>query len=94
MELVGGLSPESHLVGHSCILASRLYIFIKMFVIFACFGCVVINHQKGKIVRKMDPTHLSKGFWCLMINIILWTNVFSSFCICSSQDAKRIGLRL
>jgi hypothetical protein len=25
----------------------RLHIFIKMFVIFACFGCVVINHQKG-----------------------------------------------
>jgi hypothetical protein len=25
-----------------------------MFVIFSCFGCVVINHQKGEIVRKMD----------------------------------------
>jgi hypothetical protein len=33
--------------GHSCILASRLHIFIKMFDIFACFGCVVINHQNG-----------------------------------------------
>jgi hypothetical protein len=32
---------------------SRLHIFIKIFVIFACFGCVVINHQKGEIVRKM-----------------------------------------
>jgi hypothetical protein len=31
-----------------------LHIFIKMFVIFACFGCVVINHQKGEIVRKID----------------------------------------
>jgi hypothetical protein len=28
---------------------------MKIFVIFACFGCVVINHQKGEIVRKMDP---------------------------------------
>jgi hypothetical protein len=26
-----------------------------MFVIFACFGCVVINHQKGEIVSIMDP---------------------------------------
>jgi hypothetical protein len=23
-------------------------------VIFSCFGCVVINHQKGEIIRKMD----------------------------------------
>jgi hypothetical protein len=23
----------------------------------------------------------------------LWTNVFASVCICSSQDAKGIGLR-
>jgi hypothetical protein len=40
-----------------------LHIFIQMFVIFACFGCVVINHQKGEIVRKMDPEPFgSKGF--------------------------------
>jgi hypothetical protein len=37
----------SHCRGHSCILANRLHIFIKMFVTFACFGCVVINQQKG-----------------------------------------------
>jgi hypothetical protein len=48
---------------HSCILATRLHIFIQMFVIFACFGCVVINHQKGGIVRKMDLGPFgSKGF--------------------------------
>jgi hypothetical protein len=41
--------------GQTCILASRLHIFIQMFVIFACFGYAVINHQKGEIVRKMDP---------------------------------------
>jgi cell division protein FtsL len=46
----------SHCVGQTCILASRLHIFIQIFVIFASFGCVVINHQKrGEIVRKMDP---------------------------------------
>jgi hypothetical protein len=32
-----------------------------MFVIFACFGYVVINHQKWEIVRKMDSMP-SKGF--------------------------------
>jgi hypothetical protein len=49
--------------GHSCILASRLHIFIQIFIIFACFGCVVINHQKGEIVRKMDLGPFgSKGF--------------------------------
>jgi hypothetical protein len=41
--------------GQSCILASRLHIFIQILILFACFGCVVINHQKGEIVRKMDP---------------------------------------
>jgi hypothetical protein len=55
MELGGGLSPQYHFVGQSCILASGLHIFIQMFVIFSCFGCVVSNHQKGNIVRKMDP---------------------------------------
>jgi hypothetical protein len=31
-----------------------LHIFIKMFVIFACFGCVVINNQKGGDCKEMD----------------------------------------
>jgi hypothetical protein len=53
----------------TCILASRLHIFIQMFVIFACFGCVVINHQKGEIVRKNGPRSIwLNEFWCLMIN--------------------------
>jgi hypothetical protein len=30
----------------------------------------------------------------MMINITLWTNVVASVCVYSSQDAKRIGLRL
>jgi hypothetical protein len=42
-------------LGHSCILASRLHIFIKMFVIFVCFGCVVINHQKGGDCKENGP---------------------------------------
>jgi hypothetical protein len=45
----------SHCGGITCILENRLHIFNQMFVIFACFGCVVINHQKEEIVRKMDP---------------------------------------
>jgi hypothetical protein len=35
--------------------ASRLHIFIQMFVIFACFGCVVINHQKGGDCKENGP---------------------------------------
>jgi hypothetical protein len=34
---------------------SRLHIFIKIFVIFACFGCVVINHQKGGDCKENGP---------------------------------------
>jgi hypothetical protein len=29
-----------------------LHIFIQMFIIFACFGCVVINRQKGGDCKK------------------------------------------
>jgi hypothetical protein len=49
----------SHYGDKTCILVSRLHIYNQMFMIFACFGCVVINHQKGEIVRKMDPGHLA-----------------------------------
>jgi hypothetical protein len=45
----------SHCGGHSSILASRLHIFIKVFVIFACFGYVVINHQKGGDCKENGP---------------------------------------
>ena len=54
MELGEAQVHNLTLRGDSCILASRLHIFIQMIVIFAWFGCVVINHQKGEIVRKMD----------------------------------------
>jgi hypothetical protein len=49
-----------------------------MFVIFACFGCVVINHQKGEIVRKMDPVHLAQKVLVFDDQHNLWTNVFAS----------------
>ena len=41
-----------------------------MFVIFACFGCVIINHQKGGYCKENGPRAIwLKRFWCLMINI-------------------------
>jgi hypothetical protein len=41
-----------------------------MFVIFSCFGCVVINHQKQVDCKENGPwVFWLKGFWCLMINI-------------------------
>ena len=58
-------------MGQSCILASRLHIFIQMFVIFACFGCVVINHQKGGDCKENGPRAIWLiEFWCLMNNTI------------------------
>jgi hypothetical protein len=47
MELGEAQVHNITLLGHSCILASRLHIFIHMFVIFACFGCVVIEREIG-----------------------------------------------
>jgi hypothetical protein len=55
-ELGGRLkSIISHLWGQSCILASRLHIFIQILILFACFGCVVINHQKGGDCKENGP---------------------------------------
>jgi hypothetical protein len=45
----------SYCGGHSCILVSRLHILIKMVVIFACFGCVVIIHQKRVDCKENGP---------------------------------------
>jgi len=42
-----------------------------MFVIFACFGCVVINHQKGGDCKENGPRAIWLiEFWCLMNNTI------------------------
>jgi hypothetical protein len=60
----------SHCGGQTCILARRLHIFIQMFIIFACFGCVVINHQKEGDCKENGPHAIwLNRFWCLMINI-------------------------
>jgi hypothetical protein len=41
-----------------------------MLIIFACFGCVVINHQKGEDCKENGPQAIwLNRFWCLMINI-------------------------
>jgi hypothetical protein len=45
--------------------------FIQMSVLFACFGCVVINHQKGGDCKENGPRAIWLiEFWCLMINTI------------------------
>jgi heme/copper-type cytochrome/quinol oxidase subunit 2 len=55
--------------GQSCILASRLHILIQILVLFACFGCVVINHQKKGDCKENGPQAFWLiEFWCLMIN--------------------------
>ena len=55
----------------TCILASRLHIFIQILVLFACFGCVVINHQKGGDCKENGPRAIWLiEFWCLMNNTI------------------------
>jgi hypothetical protein len=42
-----------------------------MFVLFACFGCVVINHQKGEDCKENGPLVIwLNEFLCLMINTI------------------------
>ena len=57
--------------GQSCILASRLHIFTQILVLFACFGCVVINHQKGGDCKENGPRAFWLiEFWCLMNNTI------------------------
>jgi hypothetical protein len=34
-----------------------LHIVIQIIVLFACFGCVVINHQKERLSGKWTPGH-------------------------------------
>jgi hypothetical protein len=42
-----------------------------MFVLFACFGYVVINHQKGGDCKENGSRAIWLiEFWCLMINTI------------------------
>jgi hypothetical protein len=41
----------------------------------------------------MDPGHLAKGILMFDYQHNLWTNMFASVCVCSSQDVKRTRLR-
>jgi hypothetical protein len=41
----------------------------------------------------MDPEPLAKGVLVFDDQHTLWTNMFVSVYVCSSQDAKRIELR-
>jgi hypothetical protein len=47
--------------GHSCILTSRLHIYIK-YLLYLLALVVLSSITKGEILRKMDPTHLFKDF--------------------------------
>jgi hypothetical protein len=75
--------------GDTHALASRLHIFIQTLILFTCFGCVVINHQKGGDCKENGPRAIWLiEFWCLMINTIRKLISFSSVYVCSSQDAR------
>jgi hypothetical protein len=65
-----------------------------MFVIFACFGCVVINHQKGGDCKEKRPRAIwLKRFWCLMINITCVVMSLLVFMFVVNRMLKWLGLR-
>jgi hypothetical protein len=95
MELGEAKVHNLTLRGHSCILASRLYIFIQMFVIFACFGCVVINYQKGGDCKENRPRAIwLNRFWCLMINITCGLMCLLVFVFAVHRMLKLLGKAL
>jgi hypothetical protein len=78
----------------TCILASRLHTFIQIFVIFACFGCVVINHQKGGDCKENGPRAIwLNEFWCLMINTTCELMCFLVFLFVVHRMLKKLGPR-
>jgi Na+-driven multidrug efflux pump len=80
--------------GQTCILASRLHIFIQMFVIFFCFGCVVINHQKGGDCKENGLRDIwLNRFWCLMINITCGLMCLLVFVFVVHRMLKLLGQR-
>ena len=72
-----------------CILASRQFLNFKI-LLFACFGRVVINHQKGGDYKENGPqAHL---LWILVFDDQhnqIWTNEFASVCFVVQQGARR-----
>jgi hypothetical protein len=80
--------------GQTFILASRLHIFIQIFVIFVCLGCVVINHQKGGDCKENGPRAIwLNRFWCLMINITYGLMCLPMFMFVVHRMLKLLGLR-
>jgi hypothetical protein len=53
----------------SCIASKQVVCSLKFYIwylLFICFGCFVINHQKGETVRKMTPNighYVDFGVW-------------------------------
>jgi hypothetical protein len=94
MELGEASVHNITLWGQTCILASRLHIFIKILVLFACFGCVVINHQKGGDCKENGPQAIWLiEFWCLMINTIRELISFLVFVFVVHRMQDQLGLR-
>jgi hypothetical protein len=84
----------SHCGGQTCILASRLHIFIQILVLFTCFGCVVINHQKGGDCKENGPRAIWLiEFWCLMNNTIRELISFLVFVFVVHRMQDLLGLR-
>ena len=66
----------------------------QVFVIFACFGYVVINHQKGGDCKENGPqTIWLNRFWCLMINITCGLMCLLVFMFIVHRMLKLLGLR-
>jgi hypothetical protein len=71
-----------------------LHIFIQIPVLFACFGCVVINHQKGGDCKENGPRAICLNeFWRLMINTIHELMSFLVFVFIVHRMLKYLGPR-
>jgi hypothetical protein len=65
-----------------------------MLIIFACFGCVVINHQKGRDCKENGPQAIwLNRFCCLMINITCGLMCLLVFMFVVHRMLKLLGLR-
>jgi hypothetical protein len=65
-----------------------------MFVIFACFGCVVINHQKwGDCKENGSHAIWLNRFWCLIINTTCGLMCLIVFMFVVHRMLRLFGLR-
>jgi hypothetical protein len=74
-------------------------LFAKLFTFFAS-GAIgdasqdfFVYAAKENGVRKIDLGYLAQKVLVFNDHHNLWTNMFASVCVYSSQDVKRIGLR-